>query len=82
MRLRSIQRYRAGRKGRGRGWDHQRYPDDVFAQQTLISLYGSARAGSGRSLSPAAGEALTGEPYGGSTAARVREEGGRATAIP
>lgn len=52
MRLRSIQRYRAGRKGRGRGWDHQRYPNDVFAKQGLISPDGLARA---QRTSPARG---------------------------
>ena len=52
MRLRSIHRYRAGRKGRGRGRDHQRYPNDYFAKQGLISLYALARA---QRTSPARG---------------------------
>jgi len=38
MRLRSILRKRAGRKGRGRGRDHQRYPKAYFAKQGLWSL--------------------------------------------
>ncbi len=38
MRLRSILRKRAGRKGRGRGADHQRYCNDFFAEQGLFSL--------------------------------------------
>lgn len=38
MRLRSILRKRAGRKGRGRGADHQRYPNSFFAARGLLSL--------------------------------------------
>lgn len=38
MRLRSILRLRAGRKGRGRGSDHQRYLNSYFAQLGLFSL--------------------------------------------
>lgn len=38
MRLRSILRKRERRKGRGRGLDHQRYPNDYFAELELISL--------------------------------------------
>lgn len=38
MRLRSILRKRAGRKGRGRGADHQRYPNKFFAEQGLFNL--------------------------------------------
>jgi RNA-directed DNA polymerase len=38
MRLRSILRKRAGRRGRGRGSDHQRWPNDYFAQHGLYSL--------------------------------------------
>ncbi|NOS67244.1 MAG: group II intron reverse transcriptase/maturase [Candidatus Peribacteraceae bacterium] len=38
MRLRSILRKRAGRTGRGRGNDHQRWPNAYFAQQGLFSL--------------------------------------------
>jgi RNA-directed DNA polymerase len=37
-RLRSILRKRAGRKGRGRGADHQRWPNAYFATQGLFSL--------------------------------------------
>jgi RNA-directed DNA polymerase len=43
-RLRSLLRRRAGRKGRGRGLDHHRYPNEYFAQHKLISLYASACA--------------------------------------
>lgn len=37
-RLRSILRKRAGRRGRGRGKDHQRWPNRFFAEQGLFSL--------------------------------------------
>jgi RNA-directed DNA polymerase len=37
-RLRSILRKRAGRRGRGRGRDHQRWPNRYFADQGLFSL--------------------------------------------
>ena len=38
MRLRSILRHRQGRRGRGRGWDHHRWPNAFFARQGLFSL--------------------------------------------
>jgi len=38
MRLRSILRKRAGRRGRGRGADHQRWPNRFFAELGLFSL--------------------------------------------
>ena len=38
MRLRSIYRKRAGRKGRGQGADHHRYPNRHFAEIGLFSL--------------------------------------------
>jgi RNA-directed DNA polymerase len=38
MRLRSILRKRTGRRGRGHGLDHHRYPNAYFAQQGLFSL--------------------------------------------
>ncbi len=38
MRLRSILRKRRGRRGRGRGSDHQRWPNAFFAAQGLFSL--------------------------------------------
>jgi RNA-directed DNA polymerase len=37
-RLRSILRKRAGRRGRGRGTDHQRWPNHYFTDQGLFSL--------------------------------------------
>ena len=38
MRLRSIPRKRDKRKGRGRGLDHNRYPNAWFAERGLIFL--------------------------------------------
>jgi RNA-directed DNA polymerase len=38
MRLRSILRRRAGRRGRGRGRDHQRWPNSYFSKRGLFSL--------------------------------------------
>jgi RNA-directed DNA polymerase len=38
MRLRSILRKRQKRKGRGRGADHQRWPNQYFADQGLLCL--------------------------------------------
>jgi RNA-directed DNA polymerase len=38
MRLRSILRRRAGRRGRGRGADHQRWPNTFFAEHGYYSL--------------------------------------------
>lgn len=38
MRLRSILRKRQGKGGRGRGSDHQRWPNAFFAKQGLFSL--------------------------------------------
>lgn len=38
MRLRSILRQRHGGKGRGRGLDHQRWPNSFFCEQGLFSL--------------------------------------------
>lgn len=42
-RLRSILRKRSGRRGRGRGWDHHRWPNRFFANLELFSL-AAARA--------------------------------------
>jgi RNA-directed DNA polymerase len=46
MRLRSILRKRTGRRGRGQGADHQRWPDVFFAKHGFFSLeaaYAAAR---------------------------------------
>ena len=47
-RLRSILRRRAGRRGRGRGLDHQRWRNHYFTEQGLFSLV-QARALAGQS---------------------------------
>jgi RNA-directed DNA polymerase len=44
MRLRSILRKRAGRRGRGRGRDHQRWPNKFFAAQGYFSLEAASAA--------------------------------------
>jgi RNA-directed DNA polymerase len=41
MRLRSLLRRRQGQKGRGRGTDHNRWPNAFFADQGLFSLRGA-----------------------------------------
>ena len=38
MRLRSLLRQRAGRRGRGHGLDHQRYPNALFAELGLFNM--------------------------------------------
>ena len=38
MRLRSILRRRHGGQGRGRGADHQRWPNTYFAEQGLFTM--------------------------------------------
>jgi RNA-directed DNA polymerase len=49
MRLRSVLRRHQGRKGRGRGRDHNRWPNAFFAEQGLFSL-ATARAQACQSL--------------------------------
>jgi RNA-directed DNA polymerase len=44
MRLRSILRKRSGRRGRGRGADHQRWPNAFFTAQGLFSLRAAREA--------------------------------------
>lgn len=39
MRLRSILRKRQGKRGRGRGTDHQRWPNNFFRGEGLISMH-------------------------------------------
>lgn len=46
MRLRSILRKRNGGRGRGRGSDHQRWPNDYFAERGLFSLYAAYESAS------------------------------------
>lgn len=50
MRLRSVQRKRDRRKGRGRGYDHNRYPNAYWVDLGLISLKALAQ---GQPASPA-----------------------------
>lgn len=38
MRLRSILRHRQGRRGRGRGLDHQRWPNAYFVEHGLFTM--------------------------------------------
>ena len=49
MRLRSILRKRRGGRGRGHGYDHQRWPNAFFAKHGLYSL-ATARELAGQSL--------------------------------
>ena len=44
MRLRSILRRRRGKRGRGRGSDHQTWPNDFFARLGLYSLKAAHRS--------------------------------------
>ena len=44
MRLRSILRKRVGRRGRGRGRDHQRWPNRYFAELGLFCLLDAQRS--------------------------------------
>jgi RNA-directed DNA polymerase len=44
MRLRSILRKRTRRRGCGRGWDHQRWPNAFFAAHGLFSLVAAHQA--------------------------------------
>ena len=46
MRLRSILRKRRGRRGRGRGLDHQRWPNAYFAKHGLFSMVTAYRLAS------------------------------------
>ncbi|MCH8840690.1 MAG: group II intron reverse transcriptase/maturase [Planctomycetes bacterium] len=46
MRLRSILRRRCGRRGRGRGLDHQRWPNAYFAKHGLFSMVTAYRLAS------------------------------------
>jgi RNA-directed DNA polymerase len=46
MRLRSLLRKRSGRRGRGRGSDHQRWPNAYFREQGLYSLVEAHRLAS------------------------------------
>ena len=67
MRLRSILRKRRrGCKGRGRGGDHNRWPNAFFAEHGLFSMV-TAHA---EPVNPLGGEPPTGEPCAGEPHAR------------
>lgn len=64
MRLRSILRKRAGRTGRGRGWDHHRWKNSFFAEQGLFNLTAAHALAcqSSRQVKPPTGEPCAGDP--------------------
>lgn len=65
MRLRSILRKRAGRKGRGRGWDHHRWPNAFFAACGLFNLTAAHTLAcqSSCEVRPPTGEPCAGDPH-------------------
>lgn len=73
-RLRSILRKRCKRRGRGRGWDHQRWPNAYFDKQGLYNLV-TAHA---RFVNPPEGNTTNRRAVCGKTARTVRREGGPA----
>ena len=72
MRLRSILRHRHGRRGRGRGTDHQRWPNVFFADHGLFSM----RAAHEAVCQPAQRCPTDRRAVCGKTARTVRREGG------
>jgi RNA-directed DNA polymerase len=72
MRLRSILRRRPGGKGRGKGWDHNRWTNAFFTEQGLFSLT-TAHASE---LNPLAGKTINRRAGCGKSASPVRREGG------
>ena len=74
MRLRSILRYRHGGQGRGRGADHQRWPNAYFAELGLFSL-ATAHAPARSVLSEV--KPPTGEPDAGDPPVRFGGRGNR-----
>lgn len=75
MRLRSILRHRQGRRGRGRGQDHHRWPNAFFAELGLFS-YCAAYA---QAVNPLRGKTTNRRAGCGRTARPVRREGGPGT---
>jgi RNA-directed DNA polymerase len=71
MRLRSILRKRAGRRGRGRGADHQRWPNRFFAELGLYSLV----AAHASVVNPQQGNTINRRAGCGKSARPVRREG-------
>ncbi|HWT79899.1 MAG TPA: group II intron reverse transcriptase/maturase, partial [Candidatus Methylomirabilis sp.] len=79
MRLRSLLRFRQGRKGRGRDLDHQRWPNAFFAKQGLFSLTEAPYLGLSilSKVRPP-----TGEPDAGKPPVRFGGRGGGQTRSP
>jgi len=71
MRLRSILRKRIHLKGRGRGKDHQRWPNAYFAVHGLFSLVAAHE----QSVNPHGGKTTNRRAVCGRTACTVRREG-------
>ena len=71
MRLRSILRHRQGGQGRGRGADHQRWPNAFFAEHGLFSLATPML----RPVSPLGGKTTNWRAGCGRSACPVRREG-------
>lgn len=65
MRLRSILRTRAGLRGRGRGRDHQRWPNAFFSGAGLFNLTAAHALAcqSSRQVTPPTGEPCAGNPH-------------------
>ena len=75
MRLRSILRLRQGKRGRGRGIDHHRWPNAFFAELGLFS-YCAAYA---QAVNPLGGKTTNRRAGCGRSARPVRREGGPGT---
>jgi RNA-directed DNA polymerase len=71
-RLRSILRKRQKRRGRGRGWDHHRWPNTYFDEQGLYSL----RAAHVRFVQSSRRQPSTGKPDAGNPPVRFGGRGG------
>ena len=78
MRLRSILRRDHGRHGRGRGRDHQRWPNAFFSEHGFFSLVWPMH----KLVNPVAGEPLTGEPDAGDPPVRFGGRGSRSIGPP
>ena len=71
-RLRSLLRHRSHRRGRGRGYDHQRWPNAFFAAQGLYSLATAHAA----AVQPTWWDSPSGEPDAGDPPVRFGGRGG------
>jgi RNA-directed DNA polymerase len=72
MRLRSILRHRHGKQGRGRGKDHNRWPNTYFAELGLFSF----TAAHAQAVNPLGGKTTNRRAGCGRSARPVRREGG------